>query len=363
MLRYRRSDVAALLDPKHVGSTAEAVLGIGGDVPVVASLDDVRAGELAVGTAPGGGRLDPALRRAVRDAFARGLEVVNGLHELVGEDPLLRALSTRTGARGRDLRRPPAPLALATGRTGMLLSGGGVAVDAIPADFVAGAIEAEMLARRAAEVLVIEGQAEPRASAVLGGDARPAARLRARRADPVRRRHAHGLPRLQRQADRPRDADRAPRAHGLADPPGTGDRRRPPCRRSARGAWRRAFGAARPPGPATRTSTRSRAATPSRSSTTAQSTRAPARPRTSGASRWRWPTCGAAGKAAAARTTAASAASAPPRACFSTRWAPLERCATLRGAHPRPTRSIGSKPSARRAALERRLARAAGAPA
>jgi uncharacterized NAD-dependent epimerase/dehydratase family protein len=217
MLRYRRRDVAALLDPKHAGSTAEAVLGIGGDVPVVASLDDVRAGGVVIGTAPGGGRLDPALRRSVRDALARGLEVVNGLHELVGDDPELRALAARTGAPVRDLRRPPARLALsenrarhapcfrihtvgtdgcvgkmtvaleltaalaregvdarflATGQTGMLISGGGVAVDAIPADFVAGAIEAEVLARRDAEVLVIEGQgslAHPQFSAVTLG--------------------------------------------------------------------------------------------------------------------------------------------------------------------------------------------------
>lgn len=217
MLRYRRGDVAALLDPKHAGSTAQARLGLGGDVPVVASLDGVGAGGVIIGTAPGGGRLVPPLRRAVRDALSRGLEVVNGLHERVGDDPELSELAARCGARVRDLRRPPPHLALsrnearhaecfrvhtvgndgcvgkmtlaleltaalarsgvdarflATGQTGMLISGGGVAVDAVPADFVAGAIEAEVLARRDAEVLVIEGQgslAHPQFSAVTLG--------------------------------------------------------------------------------------------------------------------------------------------------------------------------------------------------
>jgi len=203
MLRYRREDVVALLDSQNAGRTAESCLGLGGALPVIGKLAEVEADGLVIGTAPAGGRLPPDMRQAVRDAVTRGMEVVSGLHELLGDDPELRALAERHGGTLRDLRRLPAELTLgqnrarhtgclrvhtvghdgavgkmtvavelaralrerardarflASGQTGILLAGDGVAIDAVPADFVSGAIEAHVLAQRDAEILVIEGQ-------------------------------------------------------------------------------------------------------------------------------------------------------------------------------------------------------------
>lgn len=203
MLRYRRDDVVALLDSQNAGRTAESLLGLGGDLPVIGKLGEVESDGLVIGTAPAGGRLPADMREAVRDALTRGMEVVSGLHEFLADDPELRALAERHGATLRDLRRPPAELTLAqnqarhtdclrvhtighdgavgkmtvavelcralrargrdarfvaTGQTGILLEGDGVAIDAVPADFVSGAVESQVLAQRDAEILVIEGQ-------------------------------------------------------------------------------------------------------------------------------------------------------------------------------------------------------------
>ena len=41
LLRYRGEDVIALLDSTQAGKTAQELLGVGGDTPIVASLDEV----------------------------------------------------------------------------------------------------------------------------------------------------------------------------------------------------------------------------------------------------------------------------------------------------------------------------------
>ena len=41
LLKYRSADVLGLLDSTQAGQTAGALLGMGGDIPIVASLDDV----------------------------------------------------------------------------------------------------------------------------------------------------------------------------------------------------------------------------------------------------------------------------------------------------------------------------------
>ena len=190
-VRYLPDRVAALIDGEHAGADAADVLGFGRGVPVVGSLEEALAARpapeaLLIGVAPQGGALPDAWRPLLRDAMAAGLDVWAGLHDFLADDPELAAAADRHGVRLVDLRRPPEDLPVATGRvadtgafrvltvgtdcnvgkmtttlevraelerrgvacgfgatgqTGILIEGRGVAVDAVVADFVAGAAE------------------------------------------------------------------------------------------------------------------------------------------------------------------------------------------------------------------------------
>jgi uncharacterized NAD-dependent epimerase/dehydratase family protein len=206
-LRYVASEVVAVIDSTQVGRTAGDVLGYGGGVPVVASLADalpLAPTALLIGIAPPGGALPEAWRHVLRAALQQGLDVWSGLHTLLGDDPELAAVARGTGARLIDLRRPPADLVVAagrardlaatvvltvgtdsnigkmttqlqvrdavralghrvafaaTGQTGILLEGRGIAVDAVVADFIAGAAERLTVeAARDADIVLVEGQ-------------------------------------------------------------------------------------------------------------------------------------------------------------------------------------------------------------
>ena len=176
-------------------------------MPVVAGVDDAiarGATVLLIGTAAAGGLIPDGYRPALARALERGVEVWNGLHERVFADPELAAAAARGGATVRELREPPTDLPIgghrarregarvvltvgsdaavgkmtaslevvaalrrmgeraefvATGQTGIAIAGGGIAVDAVVADFIAGA--AELMACDAAERadwVVVEGQ-------------------------------------------------------------------------------------------------------------------------------------------------------------------------------------------------------------
>jgi len=207
ILRYCEGEVAAVIDSTRAGRTAESCVGVGGAVPVVADLADAAArgaDSLLIGIAPQGGDLPPAWRDIVRDALSRGWDVLSGLHAFLDDDPEFRALAEARGARLFDARRPPRARHLAagraaavdalvvltvgsdcnvgkmtttlelrrelaargaraafvaTGQTGIFVADRGVAVDAVPADFVAGAVERMVMeAARDADIVLVEGQ-------------------------------------------------------------------------------------------------------------------------------------------------------------------------------------------------------------
>ena len=49
VIRYRADEVVAVLDSTQVGQTSQTLLGVGGDIPVVASLGDAYNRDLAAG--------------------------------------------------------------------------------------------------------------------------------------------------------------------------------------------------------------------------------------------------------------------------------------------------------------------------
>jgi len=156
---------------------------------------------LILGVAGAGGRIAAELVEDSAAALEAGLSVASGLHERLRDQPRLAALARDRGLELHDVRDPPAGLRVgtgapragrrlltvgtdcsvgkmyatialarglrergleadfrATGQTGILIAGKGVAVDAVVADFISGAIEQLAPARDDRGWDLIEGQ-------------------------------------------------------------------------------------------------------------------------------------------------------------------------------------------------------------
>ena len=206
-IRYAESEVVAVIDSTRAGSTAQDAIGFGGPIPVVATFAagmQAQPNALLIGIAPPGGQFPVAWRTIVCDALRAGLDVWSGLHTMLGDDDEFATLAAASGATIRDLRRAPADLGVstgkvrdvtatvvltvgtdcnigkmtaqlqvqnavralghrvafaATGQTGILIEGRGIAVDAVVADFIGGAAERLTIeAATDADIVLVEGQ-------------------------------------------------------------------------------------------------------------------------------------------------------------------------------------------------------------
>jgi uncharacterized NAD-dependent epimerase/dehydratase family protein len=201
VIHYSPHPVVAMLDSTRAGETYRGV-------PVVATVDEALGfgpTTAIVGVATQGGRFPPEWRELLRGCISKGLDVENGLHEFLADDPELSELARRHDVELRDLRRPPGDLSVPTGenlqvparivltvgsdcaigkktvaveldlearrrglasvfvptgQTGIAIAGWGIAVDAVVADFLAGAAERLVVegADRGGELLIVEGQ-------------------------------------------------------------------------------------------------------------------------------------------------------------------------------------------------------------
>ena len=167
--------------------------------PAAAAAQGARS--MVIGIAAVGGALPPHWLPELEAALDAGLDIVSGLHSRLSAFPTLVRAAQRSGARLLDVRHSDrvfeagtgnkrsgrrvltvgtdcalgkkyTALALtealrargqqatfrATGQTGVMISGGGVAIDAVVADFIAGAAEALSPDNAAAHWDVIEGQ-------------------------------------------------------------------------------------------------------------------------------------------------------------------------------------------------------------
>jgi uncharacterized NAD-dependent epimerase/dehydratase family protein len=208
-IRYFPERVVAVLDRRQAGKTVQDVLGFGGKIPVVADFEKgASAGKgataLLIGIAPPGGRLPDEWKAWLRAAIERGLEIWSGLHTFIADDPELGPLAKARGVRILDVRKPPPNLPIAdgraaevdafviltvgsdcnvgkmtaqlelrdelvrrghktsfvaTGQTGIFIEGWGMAVDAVVADFIAGAAEQLVLeGAKGNDIVLVEGQ-------------------------------------------------------------------------------------------------------------------------------------------------------------------------------------------------------------
>src|SRR5580700_730158 len=208
VIRYATDEVVAVIDPAHAGKRVRDVLPyLESDVPIVGSLREAlefSPTALLIGTAPKGGGLPPEWRGAVLDAIASRLEIVSGLHDMLGEDREFHVAARAAATTIWDVRQPPdvplfsgevydiaPPVVLTvgndcavgkmtvsleivraasalgvrarfvpTGQTGIMIAGWGISVDRVIADFAAGAAEQLVLyaAHEGADLIVVEGQ-------------------------------------------------------------------------------------------------------------------------------------------------------------------------------------------------------------
>src|SRR5579884_1503276 len=202
VLRYRPDDVVAILDSTRDDGDTESGVSV---VRTIADAQRYEPNTALVGVATQGGRFPPAWLDLLRECVAAGLDVENGLHVFLSDDPELQQLAREHGVELRDLRKPPRDLSTATGanlavpativltvgsdcaigkmtvsleldrearargiesvfvptgQTGIAIAGWGIAVDAVVADFIAGAAERLVVEghARGGELLWVEGQ-------------------------------------------------------------------------------------------------------------------------------------------------------------------------------------------------------------
>ncbi|HEX9207562.1 MAG TPA: DUF1611 domain-containing protein [Steroidobacteraceae bacterium] len=179
------------------GGTAD----LGLEAMTIAEAARRGVGTLVIGVAPHGGQLPPAWVQVIVDALHAGLDVASGLHTRVALEPRVSEAARASGrsvfdvrhstevfpiatglprsghrlltvgtdceagkmytslALEAEMRRRGVPVDFrATGQTGILIAGTGVAVDAVVSDFVAGATEWLAPANAADHWDVIEGQ-------------------------------------------------------------------------------------------------------------------------------------------------------------------------------------------------------------
>jgi uncharacterized NAD-dependent epimerase/dehydratase family protein len=217
ILRYKPDEVVALLDSTCAGKTCQEVMGVGGSIPIVASLAEAPdAKTLVIGIAPPGGKIPPHWRAIILESIRRKLNVVSGLHEFLSDDEEFARAAKENGVRLVDVRMNDerdvanrkgiregclrihtighdcscgkmlvsVELAeglkragidakfVATGQTGIMIEGDGCPVDRVISDFVNGASEKLVLANQHHQAIVVEGQGtlfHPRYSCVTLG--------------------------------------------------------------------------------------------------------------------------------------------------------------------------------------------------
>jgi uncharacterized NAD-dependent epimerase/dehydratase family protein len=208
VIRYSPDRIAAVIDREHAGkSIADVLPHARRDAPIVASVAESLRFEptsLLLGVATPGGWLPDHWRTWVIEGIEAGLEIANGLHRFLRDDPEFVELAEKHDVRLWDVREPPSDIPLfsgksleipqrvvatvgsdcavgkktvalelaaaardvglasefvATGQTGVLIAGRGIAVDRVISDFVAGAAEKLVCeADPGSEVLIVEGQ-------------------------------------------------------------------------------------------------------------------------------------------------------------------------------------------------------------
>lgn len=209
-------EILSIIDSGKVGEDAGEVLdGEANGIPIFGDLDEALKGAgwvpdyFIFGIAPASGMLSLVERQLLLRAIGLGMNIVNGLHEFLGDDPEFSSACAESGVIIRDVRKPrnkkdlrvfsgriaevTCPriavlgtdcaigkrttatilanalkerginaVMIGTGQTGLIQGARyGLALDAIPSQFCAGELEAtivEAFEKESPDVILIEGQ-------------------------------------------------------------------------------------------------------------------------------------------------------------------------------------------------------------
>ncbi len=202
VLRFSRNPIACIIDSTKAGLDHLPFTQIDRPCPVVGTVAEAKAlgaDVFVLGIANTGGVVPPEWLPWIDEAVASGLNVINGLHDLLG--PRYTQLSSRQWV--WDVRVEPPGLSvgtglarelpnrrvlmigtdmaigkmtagleihksalssgikaafIATGQIGITIMGSGVPLDAVRLDFASGAIEREVMKAADAKLVVVEGQ-------------------------------------------------------------------------------------------------------------------------------------------------------------------------------------------------------------
>ncbi len=204
LIRYgKKYKIVEIVDETLEGKDAGEVMdGNWLGIPIVSDFSkDVDT--LIIGVAPPGGRLPKSWRKDIGNAIKNRMNIVSGLHDFLSDDSEFSELAKKYHVKIDDVRKTPKNLRIAegfkskkpvilvsgtdssvgkrttafelvksaekkginagfvaTGQTGIMIGAdAGVAVDAVPSDFVSGAVESMVKKiSKNKEIIFVEGQ-------------------------------------------------------------------------------------------------------------------------------------------------------------------------------------------------------------
>lgn len=209
-IRYGLCEVVAIVDKKLAGKSALDVVGDLPEIPIFASVEEAKknrpdADVLLIGIAPAGGKFPSEWLSDIKTSINLKLNVVNGLHDFLENISEVKKLAEKQKVFIWDVRKYKGELLIAnakvlglpmqviltvgtdaavgkmtvslelakaarekkysaefvaTGQTGMMISGDGIPIDAITGDFMAGAIEQQLVkvSKKKCDFAFVEGQ-------------------------------------------------------------------------------------------------------------------------------------------------------------------------------------------------------------
>jgi len=202
ILRYSPNDVAAIIDSKYAGKDVKDVVQSPRSAPIVSTVSEalaLGAEVFVLGVATVGGHVPAEWYPAINEAVAKGMSVLNGLHDrlsaryptlkpgqwiwdvriepeglgsgtglaaglknkrvlMIGTDMAIGKMTAGLEIYRAALQKGVKAEFIATGQIGITITGKGVPLDAVRVDYASSAIEREVMAVRDADLVIVEGQ-------------------------------------------------------------------------------------------------------------------------------------------------------------------------------------------------------------